>query len=310
MIKKTLITSWASAIVLLIMAVQLVAPASADFVFDYSRIVSDSNQAASASFDLTGSVVDVASSGFSTDFQLMNVYATAAPSATCGNNVKEVGEACDGTDFGGLSCASYNYNRGTLQCLNSCQQIDSTACYFQSNLFGNTAEQDIWVCGDGELDPNEQCDDGNTLMGDGCDHNCNLESGYQLDESTGGAIEIEEVITEAAEEEVSESETPAESTESTEETAFEIDETPEETVVTEVEPEILIRENEQTFSTSPNYIIKDQRYAIAAEGFEDIGTEGRTQLLYVRYLMLVIFVFIILSAHWIYRNNKKKPGSW
>ena len=36
---------------------------------------------------------------------------------------------------------------------------------------------DVGVCGDGALDPGEECDDGNTTSGDGCDASCQLEAG-------------------------------------------------------------------------------------------------------------------------------------
>ena len=38
-------------------------------------------------------------------------------------------------------------------------------------------EEDWPECGDGVLDPNEQCDDGNVINGDGCDAICRLECG-------------------------------------------------------------------------------------------------------------------------------------
>jgi hypothetical protein len=39
----------------------------------------------------------------------------------CGNNVKEIEEQCDTTDFGGQTCQSIGYSRGTLACTNYCQ---------------------------------------------------------------------------------------------------------------------------------------------------------------------------------------------
>jgi hypothetical protein len=38
----------------------------------------------------------------------------------------EVGEQCDGADFGGQTCASFGYSDGTLSCI-SCQ-IDTSTC--------------------------------------------------------------------------------------------------------------------------------------------------------------------------------------
>jgi len=34
------------------------------------------------------------------------------------------------------------------------------------------------LCGNGE-DDNEDCDDGNVVLGDGCDPNCEIEVGYE-----------------------------------------------------------------------------------------------------------------------------------
>ena len=45
----------------------------------------------------------------------------------CGDGIRNFGEVCDGTDFGGLSCASYNYEMGSLMC-NSCLQIETSLC--------------------------------------------------------------------------------------------------------------------------------------------------------------------------------------
>jgi hypothetical protein len=39
----------------------------------------------------------------------------------CGNNIKETGEQCDGTDLGGATCQSLGYSGGTLSCKPSCE---------------------------------------------------------------------------------------------------------------------------------------------------------------------------------------------
>ena len=37
----------------------------------------------------------------------------------------------------------------------------------------------VSLCGDGNFSPSvEDCDDGNLVSGDGCDSECNIESGY------------------------------------------------------------------------------------------------------------------------------------
>ncbi|MCA9677821.1 MAG: DUF4215 domain-containing protein [Myxococcales bacterium] len=81
----------------------------------------------------------------------------------CGNGVVEVGEACDGVDLGGATCASIGqgYVGGTLGC-DACA-FDTSACVEAG-------------CGNGILEaPGEQCDDGNLDAGDGCDGSCLIE---------------------------------------------------------------------------------------------------------------------------------------
>jgi hypothetical protein len=46
----------------------------------------------------------------------------------CGNNVKEAGEVCDGTELGGATCASLGFVSGTLGCSSSCQSFDTSGC--------------------------------------------------------------------------------------------------------------------------------------------------------------------------------------
>ena len=53
---------------------------------------------------------------------------TAPCSATCGNNVAECGEVCDGTDLGGESCSSQGCLGGTLACNPSCDGYDISSC--------------------------------------------------------------------------------------------------------------------------------------------------------------------------------------
>jgi hypothetical protein len=53
---------------------------------------------------------------------------TTAP--VCGNNIKEEGEICDGTDLGGATCDSLaSGNIGTLSCASDCLNYDTTMCY-------------------------------------------------------------------------------------------------------------------------------------------------------------------------------------
>lgn len=44
------------------------------------------------------------------------------------------------------------------------------------------------VCGDSEPDPSEECDDGNTVSGDGCSATCTVEAGFDCSEAVAGII--------------------------------------------------------------------------------------------------------------------------
>ena len=81
----------------------------------------------------------------------------------CGDEIIQpgIGEECEGSSFGGLTCTDYEFDDGTLTC-NSCE-IETTGCVNDP------------VCGNGVLESGEQCDDGNTVDGDGCNSVCELE---------------------------------------------------------------------------------------------------------------------------------------
>ena len=80
-------------------------------------------------------------------------------SETCDGTLDE-DEACDGDDFGGLTCADYGFSAGSLSC---------TQCEIQLSACANAS------CGDGVANGGEECDDGNRVSGDGCDGRCRLE---------------------------------------------------------------------------------------------------------------------------------------
>ena len=77
-------------------------------------------------------------------------YDTSACKSWCGNGSVngKVGEVCDGTNFGGKTCASLvgDGSTGTLVCTNGCQHIDTSGCHKPA------------TCGNGKLDATEECD--------------------------------------------------------------------------------------------------------------------------------------------------------
>ena len=123
----------------------------------------------------------------------------------CGNGRRDPGETCDGDDLGGAVCP----HGGTLRCQPSCLALDTSACLtcgdgqrdaaeagFGADLGGATCQSlgdaggplacdhvcrfdrsGCFRCGNGRVDPGEECDDGNTVSGDGCSATCTSECG-------------------------------------------------------------------------------------------------------------------------------------
>jgi cysteine-rich repeat protein len=83
----------------------------------------------------------------------------------CGNGTIEPPEDCDGEDLNGKTCASLQYESGTLACTANCA-FDTSDCASNS------------VCGDSIVAPDEECDDGNLDDDDGCDSACDIEAGW------------------------------------------------------------------------------------------------------------------------------------
>ncbi len=83
--------------------------------------------------------------------------------ANCGNGIRDFYEECDMNDLDGQNCATLGFAGGVLFCTDNCR-FDTSLCET--------------LCGDGLLDPNEQCDDGNQVPGDGCNAECRVETGW------------------------------------------------------------------------------------------------------------------------------------
>jgi len=98
----------------------------------------------------------------------------------CGNGLLDVGELCDGTDFGGQDCHSaMHMPDGRLQCTRDCL-LDLSDCH---------------ACGNAKIEGSETCDDANRGGGDGCSADCAAEPGWtcrgepsQCEETCGNAM--------------------------------------------------------------------------------------------------------------------------
>jgi cysteine-rich repeat protein len=101
----------------------------------------------------------------------------------CGNGKQEVGEKCDcGTDETKLpsGCKAVNglfYGDGK-----GC----SKTCTAEPNCLDSSGKTQACSssCGDGNIDPGEDCDDGNPADGDGCSSQCKKEEGFTCTTST------------------------------------------------------------------------------------------------------------------------------
>lgn len=78
--------------------------------------------------------------------------------SSCGNDLTELGEVCDGD---AISCNSGS-SEGVSRCDASCS--------------GYLACDTTNTCGNGFINTGEECDDSNTISGDGCSDTCTIES--------------------------------------------------------------------------------------------------------------------------------------
>ena len=86
----------------------------------------------------------------------------ASSAASCGNNVIEGSEVCDGTSFAASqdTCQEWSsaYTGGSVRCASNCLSVSTQYCSPQ--------------CGNAIPETGEECDDGNFVNNDGCSASC------------------------------------------------------------------------------------------------------------------------------------------
>lgn len=80
------------------------------------------------------------------------------PGGLCGDGHLDPGERCDGDDFGGRDCRHFGYVEGPLICADDCASVVLDACRSLPPPPPVAA-----VCGDGVVDPAEECDGASAL---------------------------------------------------------------------------------------------------------------------------------------------------
>ncbi len=82
-------------------------------------------------------------------------------SETCGNRKVESPEVCDSTTIDCKALDAKKYKAGSAKCKDDCSGYDVSGCVLVPQ-----------TCGNGKIEGNEVCDDGNTKDGDYCSSDC------------------------------------------------------------------------------------------------------------------------------------------
>lgn len=106
----------------------------------------------------------------------------------CGNGVIDANEICDGNTIPCSNLAGAPAN-GNAVCAANCMSWDKSGCYDDEPSDDSDTDENE-NCGNGILDPGEQCDDGNRISGDGCSEQCMKEGTLKRKSSGGCSIDL------------------------------------------------------------------------------------------------------------------------
>lgn len=137
------------------------APDDIDDLFSESGGQGGANTGGAGPSTSSGTTSSSTSGTTSTTSSTTSGMGGAAPG--CGDGVQDPGEQCDGADLDGADCTDVGFKDdtpGAPVCTSICT-LDYSGCKP--------------TCGNGEAEPGEQCDDGNTQNGDGCSSTCTNE---------------------------------------------------------------------------------------------------------------------------------------
>ncbi len=115
----------------------------------------------------TCTLLDHPSSASFVDANNSSALGMSLMSARCGNGIVEDGEQCDGGPQCTVDCQLF-YAAAPIS--------GESSASFSSETVANNAPALAPVCGNGRVEPPEQCDDANTVTGDGCSALCLLET--------------------------------------------------------------------------------------------------------------------------------------